>query len=314
MISSQDWICMNTNCLKCLKPLQGTSIKYGLHLDCFSVWFKGSTDDEFVSLKQQSSNSPALNNKSKTYSYNTSFFHGMFKKYSADLGSASFILKMRQDDAPELPEVEYVCNQIGALIGIPVAEHYIINFLGDQTFVTKNFIKKGGTASDLSHIYKYLLEKQEYSCETLLKIIEEQTKRPFHIEVFIQTVLYDALIGNHDRHGSNLGLVVTPTSVSLSPIYDNVSYLGLEKGEMLRADFEPSGKIAVKDDLEPSMKEYVLEFRRLGHEDVVRAFHAKIKMAKIIELIDKSFCSSLMKEALTKMVTKRFKELENALT
>ena len=29
---------------------------------------------------------------------------------------------MRQEEAPELPEVEYLCNQIGKLLGVLVAE------------------------------------------------------------------------------------------------------------------------------------------------------------------------------------------------
>lgn len=91
------------------------------------------------------------------------------------------------------------------------------------------------------------------------------------------------------------------------------SDLGLEHGKMLLADFEPAGKIAVKGDLEPSMKEYVQEFTRLGYEETTRAFHSKIKLTKVIELISNSFCSDLMKTALERMVTKRHKELEDAL-
>ncbi len=301
-------------CLRCLQTLPEEDARYGLHQSCFTSWFKSSPDDEFLSLQKQASSSHDPNLRENDSTHNTSFFHGMFRKYSADLGGASFILKMRQDNAPELPEVEYVCNQIGSHLGLPVAEHFIINFLDDQVFVTKNFIKKG-SGSTLDHIYKYLPEGQEYNCENLIRIIAEQTKRPFHVETFVQTVLFDALVGNHDRHGRNLGFINMHSSVVLSPIYDNVSYLGTEHGQMLKADFNPKGKIGTMGNpIEPEMKDYVQEFRHLGHEDVVKSFQAKVKISKIVEIIEHSFCSDLMKNALKRMVKKRFTELENALT
>ncbi|HEY8270485.1 MAG TPA: HipA domain-containing protein [Pseudobdellovibrionaceae bacterium] len=300
-------------CLKCLEPIVSEEHKYGLHSDCFIAWFKVSSEHEFVSIKQHSVTSQEPGKKPKENQFNTSFFHGMFKKYSADLESSSFILKMRQSDAPEIPEVEYVCNQIGHALGLPVAEHYLINFMGEQTFVTRNFIKKGGASSNLDHIYKYVKEDQAYSCEVLIEIIKEQTKRPYHVETFIQTILYDSLIANHDRHGRNLGFIVMSSASVLSPIYDNVSYLGLFAGEWLKADLNQPGKVAVLGVENPSMTEYVLEFRRLGYDEVVREFYSKIKPPKVIDLIEKSFCSDLMKQALIKMFKKRYKELEDAL-
>lgn len=306
---------MRTHCLKCQKPIGDGHTKYGLHVDCFVTWFKASSTAEFISLRQENSSSqnPA-NRPSKNSAHNTSFFHGMFKKYSADLGGASFILKMRQDNAPELPEVEYVCNQIGNTLGIPVAEHFIIDFFGDLVFVTRNFIKKGGTSSTLDHIYKYLREDQEYDCETVIHIIAEQTKRPFYVETFIQTTLFDALVGNHDRHGRNLGFIVTPSVVVLSPIYDNVSYVGLEHGPMLKADFNPAGKIGTQaNPKEPGMNDYVIEFARLGYEDATKSFYQRTHLPRIHELIDRSLCSDPMKDALKRLIMKRFKELENAL-
>src|SRR5579863_3723501 len=128
-------------CLKCrldIAPLD--SAHYGLHPSCFDEWFKTLSNATFVSLQRRSS---ASDQSSNLAPQDTSFFHGKFKKYSAELNGQSYILKMRQDEAPELPEVEYLCNQIGNSLGIPVAEFYFIDFHGDKTFVTKNFILPG---------------------------------------------------------------------------------------------------------------------------------------------------------------------------
>ncbi len=298
----------NIPCIKCLTPLAKDNAHYGLHPECFATWFKAPTTASFVSLTRRSAVSEQT---TKISPQNTSFFHGKFKKYSAELEGQSYILKMREADAPELPEVEYLCNQIAEILGIPVAEHFLIDFEGERVFVTKNFIKKSAL-SDLQHIYHYRPDDQ-HSCEKLIKVTTEQVKRPYDVGVLIDTILFDALIGNHDRHGRNLAFIVTTGKMALSPIYDNVSYLGLEKGQMLKADFNPLGKIATSVTTEPSMKDYVIELKRLGYEDQAKDFYSRIKPAHIETVITKSFCGDLMKSAMWKLIQKRTKELEDEI-
>lgn len=218
---------------------------------------------------------------------------------------------MRQEEAPELPEVEYLCNQIGKSLGVPVAEFYLIDFHGDKTFVTKNFIKPGALA-DLQHIYHFRPDDQHH-CKGIINLLIERTRQPYDIRVFIKTLLFDALIGNHDRHGRNLALLVTANNTILSPIYDNVSYLSLEKGPMLKADFAPKGKIGTSHTLEPSMNDYVKDLKKLGYHNEIQEFYNTIKIDTLYQLIDDSFCSPLMKDAIKTLVTKRYKELENEL-
>ncbi|SRR5579885_473385 len=294
-------------CLKCLiEIVELDSAHYGLHPKCFMEWFAAPSSAKFLSLQRRSS---ASDQESNLAPQNTSFFHGKFKKYSADLNGESYILKMRQDEAPELPEVEYLCNQIGKLLGIPVAEFYFINFNDDPTFVTKNFIKKD-IPTDLQHIYHHRADDQ-HSCEGIIRAIMEKTGRPHDVSILIKTILFDALIGNHDRHGRNLAFILTAKSMSLSPIYDNVSYLSLESGNMLKADFSPKGKISTSETFEPSMRDYVKELKRLGYSDEINEFYESIKMPQLYQLIDESFCSDLMKIAITTLIEKRYEELKN---
>lgn len=298
----------NRQCIKCLTELAREEACYGLHPACFTAWFKVPSTSNFVSLTRRSVQS---NQTAQTSPQNISFFHGKFKKYSAELDGHSYILKMREIDAPELPEVEYTCNQIAELFGIPVAAHFLIDFEGERVFVTRNFIKKSAL-SDLQHIYHFRPDDQ-HTCEKLISVITEQAKRPYDVGVFVDTLLFDALIGNHDRHGRNLAFIVTSGKSSLSPIYDNVSYLGLEKGTMLNADFNPLGKIATISTAEPSMKDYVLELKRLGYEENVAAFWDKLKLNQIETIINNGLCSELMKKAICKLVRKRAKELEDEI-
>jgi len=297
------------NCLKCRLQNDPSSTHYGLHPDCFTEWFKTPKMAEFISLQRRSSTSDQFTNSALQ---NTSFFHGKFKKYSADLDGQSYILKMRQDEAPELPEVEYLCNQISKLLGISVAEFYFIDFNGDRTFVTKNFIQPGAP-TDLQHMYHFR-SGDKHSCEGIIGAITEKTQLPHDVRMFIKTILFDSLIGNHDRHGRNLAFIMTAKNTSLSPIYDNVSYLSLESGNMLKADFNPTGKISTSITLEPSMRDYVKELKKLGFEDDIHEFYKNIKLPQLYQIIDESFCSTLMKEAIKNLIKKRFEELKNELS
>lgn len=83
---------------------------------------------------------------------------------------------------------------------------------------------------------------------------------------------------------------------------------------MLKADFNPTGKITTKETSEPSMHDYVKEFKRLGYENIEKEFYQTIKPIQLDKLINESFCSSLMKDAFSRLVKKRLKELADELS
>jgi len=316
---------MSIACLACgqaLSPSEYTKC-HGLHEDCFLRIFELKKWDDFlgVVMKYSTSSDPlepkktdSGTMKSLSHSLPESFFHGKFKKYQGEIAGRKYIFKVKEENVtPELPDVEYLSNQIAQTLGIPVAWFTLLDYCGVRTFVTRNFISDSKVASTLTHLYHYFSENQPYQCEPIIAIISGQTGKFKDVETFINMCLFDALIGNHDRHGRNIGLITTSRQCKLAPIYDNPSWLGLECGSMLRAQFSPTGRIETYLTRNPVMKDYVTEFLRLGYETTLRRFAKRIDLDVISRLVVGSTCSPLMKEAILRLVRERAKEITHAL-
>ncbi|MBS0655825.1 MAG: HipA domain-containing protein [Verrucomicrobia bacterium] len=294
---------MNT-CCKCAELLENESW-YGLHKPCFMDWFELSELNNFSDIIPRSQSLAPLD----PYENNISFFHGAFRKYSSILGEDSYILKVVQEGHPELPATEFLCNQIYENLGIDIPKYYLVRFPENQfCFVTRNFMTKAPNSS-LVHIYHYLKSGEEYNCERLVTVIGEQTKRRTEQEKFVYLTLADSLVGNHDRHGRNIGFIQSPRGMVLAPFYDNPSFIGLDDDWMLGADLQPRGAIFTKATDEPRMGDYVTEWYRLGYEAVVDRFRKSFSLEKIEQIIKVSFLSEKRKKALFRLICKRGAEL-----
>lgn len=298
----------NTICLRCLKPLEAESAysEYQVHASCYQRWFHIETLVPFEGIQRHTPSADFVSGGGGSWA--SSFFQGRFKKYSASLGNESYIIKVREEFAPELPDNEFLCNQIAESLGIPIPPYYRVVFGGSRAFVSKNFIQVGKALS-LVHIYHYFERSVEYNCESILNLISEKTGRIEDCETFLRTCLFDALVGNHDRHARNLGFIVSARGMKLAPIYDNTSALGLESGEMLKADWNPRGKVGAKHTGEPTMRDYCVDLKRMGYTDLIRNFRNDIDLDEIETFIDLSFCTQLQKDAMKRLIHKRHKEL-----
>ncbi len=291
-------------CFYCGMPVEEENNHYGLHVGCFCKWFQVDEPLEFRNIFMKNANKESSGQSNDIIS---SFFQGKFRKYSSELGNASYILKVQEPEFPELPAVEFLSNQIADSLGLTVAKYFLIDFHGTVTFAVKNFLRPGEFET-LHHIYHFL-EDVPFSCQSILEIVKEKTGRLSEMERFVKLCLFDSLIGNHDRHGRNLGLIENSGKYKLSPFYDNPSYIGVEEESFLVAALSPRGRISVKATDEPLMKDYIEEFTRLGMEKAVNEFKNNLKLNIINKLSGWQFMSAVRADALRKLISQRFEEL-----
>jgi hypothetical protein len=296
---------MEERCFNCLRAL-GEGSTHGLHQECFRNWFEVDGSHAPFQLTMKTSG----NSNDPNAEINSSFFHGKFRKYSAKLGRSSYIIKVRQQSFPDLPAMEFLCNQIAKKLGVNVPDFYFILLEREPAFVSKNFMEDHPGA-DLVHLYRFLGE-QPFDLKTILKVISDHTGKAVDIEQFIKLCLFDAFIGNHDRHGRNLALIQTAQGKLLSPTYDNPSCLGIEEESFLKAILEPCGKIHSSRSKEPKMREYALDFCEMGYEELVRQFYLSIAFQEIVGLVSTSFISPDRKIAFSKLLHRRYHELNGA--
>lgn len=300
-------------CYQCLKSISNVSgAVHGLHKDCFLSVFAVSKGEDFknIAIKSQA-NESGTDSEEIDSRINSSFFHGKFKKYSASLGHSSYILKVKDNAYPELPQTEYLCNQIAQILGIHVAEFALIEFQNSITaFVTKNFMPKT-PASNLVHLYHYTKSYEDWSLQFLLNVVKKETKKFKDAERFLNLCLFDALIGNHDRHGRNLAFIQQAKNCFLSPFYDNPSYLGIEDELLLGAHHEPKGTIATSHTTEPTMKDYVQEMEHLGFDGILKSFQNNLEtnQQRMNSAIDNAFISDSRKKAFSDLIARRKEEL-----
>jgi len=297
---------MSATCCYCKQPFSmGEAFRYGLHEKCFRECFE--TDEDFVDLIARSQSAPPIPQSQGPK--NISFFHGAYRKYSAQLGKTNYILKVQQKEYPELPATEFLSNQIFRSLKILVPDHYLIRYPEyNLCFVTKNFMSDL-SSSTLDHIYHFIVDEKSHDCKSLVQIIGEKTQRKREQERFVFLTLADSLIGNHDRHGRNLAFIRSAKGIWLSPFYDNPSALALEDPSILGADLQPRGSIFTKDSDKPTMKDYVLEWNRLGYGHVIQSFKKKLHIGTIKTLVEKSHISEKRKQALLRLILKRSEEL-----
>jgi hypothetical protein len=295
--------------LKCRETLDPSG-QYGWHAACFSKHFESEPGLQFEGLSRTEGGSEPKSG-AKSPPYLQSYFAGNYRKYDGRLGNVRYLLKFQDDTkSPELVAVEYLCNVLAQALKVPVPGPFgIIHIYDEPAFAVLNFVANAAHPKNLVHMYRYI-GQNAFSVEVICETIMAQTQKLLDVECFLWVILFDALIGNHDRHGRNLALIETAKSKRLAPFYDNVSALGLESGEILKATWNPTGKISTCSSDEPGMKDYVAEVHRLGYGHVVSKFKKRAAQVNFKSVVLHSpLLSPLMKTAILNLIFARVEHL-----
>ena len=177
-------------------------------------------------------------------------------------------------------------------------------------------------------------EKYQYSYEDIVELLETNkklTKVNDTLELFFETYIVDALLGNFDRHGGNWGFLKKDNKYFPAPIFDNGSSLF----PSLLTDKELIAIIEDKDEIDKRVYKFPtsqikLENKKSSYYEVISSLKfdkinkallkitPRIDLNKINDLIDntkfisdkrKLFYKVIIKERYEKIIKYSFDKL-----
>ena len=130
---------------------------------------------------------------------------------------------------------EKIASELGRLIKMPCAEVDIGTYKGRVGSISYNFLKNNEFLNEgINFIQErypsYNKNKFEEAMEELKYNVQMLKNLNINFEDILKMIIFDALIGNSDRHHSNWGYIVeennnTYSNIRFCPLYDNGSSL-----------------------------------------------------------------------------------------
>lgn len=152
-----------------------------------------------------------------------------------------WLRKVPRSSRPFEPAIEVAMLRLAEAAGIPAAEAFTAEWshAGQQLqgIIVRSFL----TGSEAMSIGAELMKRQDddfdpnrHEAHTLSRVREAlewlEHEHPGHafIVPFVAVILFDAWIGNGDRHSSNWGVIFAGERPRFSPMYDPAACLGSE--------------------------------------------------------------------------------------
>jgi len=147
---------------------------------------------------------------------------------------------------------EKLCWEFAKIIGIPCAKVDLANFKGVCGTLSYYFldISRGDIHTDSGSFFEYDFDEKgkiaDYYIEALEDKFEEYKLSELFLDI-IQILVFDALIGNGDRHQDNWGItqyeILGEEQIKISPLYDNSASLARDQaiervGKLISSDQE----------------------------------------------------------------------------
>lgn len=127
---------------------------------------------------------------------------------------------------------EYIGSHLFNMLGVAAQETELGLYKGETIVACKDFLADGYIFVPFNDIGESTIEtskeKFQYSYDdvvTMLELNRKLTNVHETLNVFFETFIIDAFIGNFDRHGNNWGFIKKDNKYKLSPVFDNGSSL-----------------------------------------------------------------------------------------
>lgn len=245
--------------------------------------------------------------------------------------------------------MEFLLNRLGEVFGLKMAESKLVVISNQIRFLSKYFLKEG--EESLIHgaqIYSAYLNDKDF----VTQIEEERLSRDFFtlkftedaishmfpessaliIKDLIRLLVFDALVGNNDRHYYNWGVIVHVSGKiepRFSPIYDTARGLLWNQEERKLVRFLQDSN-HLKHYLKKSLPKIGLENEQdVNHFDLFKKIYSKEEYRQIcidvlssdrldnaIDLIDKEFSAYVSinrKKLIKNCLVSRFTKLNKIM-
>ena len=224
---------------------------------------------------------------------------------------------------------ENFCMRLSSRVGLPTAHSDIRDFNGVKAYVVKRFDRETNSSksSGLERIHQedfcqaLMLPDKKYqkeggaSIKQCYKFIRTAnfTKKADALITYLQSIVFNFIIGNSDAHGKNFSFLHKNGGYELSPLYDLVStgvyeVLSVNMAMSIDGEYNPNRitkqhflNLAKDLEIKPSIIESVID-------DLINKVLAKMDELKA-ELIEQNLYSPII-DKIEDLINKRVKQLQ----
>ena len=168
------------------------------------------------------------------------------------IGGYKYLAKTGHKWYPVESITEHLLNRLGSVFGLDMAESRLVVINGQLRFLSKWFLSEGESLVHGAEIFSNYLndtdfvsevEKQKMSRElftlqfvekSITHFVQSKQEHDVILHCLVKLLLYDALVGNNDRHFENWAVIVKNVGGSqpiFSPVYDTARGLCWNQSE-----------------------------------------------------------------------------------
>lgn len=225
---------------------------------------------------------------------------------------------------------EFIGSHIFELLGFNVHKTVLGYYIGEEIVACKDFNENGWQFVPFNDVGESSIEADkeayQYSYDDIifmLKTNKKITNVEETINLFFETYIVDALIGNFDRHGGNWGFLRKNNKYFLAPIFDNGSclYPSLIDDEEIEKIMNDENEINERVYLFPTSQirlnnkkssyfDIISSLKYKEINDALKIIYPRIDLKKINLLIENTvFISETRKEFYKLMIKERYDKI-----